>query len=166
MTDARGRLAELEEDRAARVREVEAAQVRLQDYEGGAGSLAVDGKATDEIAAELGRLRDSVEIEKAAVAIMDEAIEAGKRAVLEARRLECEQLARDAAKERDAHRAELQNILDSMMELEQSRNMIIQPTGQRPEPRSLILDRKASHWAQQAQRLASGLPETPMVFDD
>ena len=44
MTDARARLAELEEDRAARVREVEAAEGRLESYKAGAGSLAVDGR--------------------------------------------------------------------------------------------------------------------------
>ena len=166
MTDARGRLAELEEDRAARVREQEAAQVRLQDYEAGAGSLAVDGKATDEIAAELERLRDSVAIEKAAVAVLESAITSAKVAVLEARRKECEKLARDAEAERDAHLAKLQTILDGMIELEETAALAILPTGGKPAAKSLILERKAEHWAQQAQRLGSGLPEAPMIFQD
>ena len=166
MTDAKGRLAELEEDRIGRIGALEDAKGRLADYRESMGVLAVDGKATDEIATELARLRDAVEIETAVVAIMDEAITSAKAAVLDERLEEVKLLARDAAAERDAHRAELQKILESMMELEESRNMIIQPTGQRPEPRSLILDRKASHWAQQVQRMASGLPEAPMIFQD
>ena len=124
------------------------------------------GVATSEISAEIARLRDGVEIEQAAVTVLESAIEAGKKAVLEARRQEVESLARDAAAERDDHRAKLEVIIDAMLEIEQSRNMIITPTGQRPEPRSLILDRRASHLAQQAQRMASGLPEVQYPFDD
>ena len=166
MTDARGRLAELEEDRAARVRQVEAAEVRLQDYEAGAGSLAVGGVATSEISAEIARLRDSVAIEQGALQVLESAIEAGKKAVLEQRRQEVESLARDAAAERDAHNAKLQTILDGMIELEETAALAILPTGGKPAAKSLILERKATHWAQQAQRLGSGLPESPMIFQD
>ena len=166
MTDARGRLAELEEDRAARVREQEAAQVRLQDYEAGAGSLAVSGTGTDTIAKEIGRLRDSVAIEAAAVAVLETAVTSAKRAVLDARLEEVKQLARDAATARDDHRAKLQVIVDAMIELEESGHMIMQPTGGRPEPKSLILDRRAAHLAQQMQRMAGGLGEVPYPFDD
>ena len=164
--DAKGRLAELEEDRAARVREQEAAESRLADYQDKTGSLAVGGMPTDEIAAEIGRLRDSVAIEAAAVAVLESAIEAAKVAVIEQRRQECEKLARDAEAERDAHNAKLQTILDGMIELEETAALAILPTGGMPRPKSMRLGRVATHWAQQAQRLGSGLPETPMIFDD
>ena len=164
--DAKGRLAELEEDRAARVREQEAAESRLADYQDKTGSLAVGGMPTDKIAKEIARLRDAAAIEAAAVAVLESAITSGKKAVLEQRRQEVESLARDAAAERDAHRAKLQVIIDSMIELEESGHMTITPTGGRPEPKSLILDRRATHLALQAQRMASGLPEVQYPFDD
>ena len=166
MTDARGRLAELEEDRAARVRELEAAESRLESYKAGAGSLAVDGVGTSEIAKEIARLRDAAAIEAAAVAVLESAITAAKRAVLDERLEEVKRLARDAAAARDEHRAELQKLLDAMIALEQSGHMIIQPTSGRPEIRSLILDRRAAHLAQQAKRMASGLPEVVYPFED
>ena len=164
--NAKERLEQLEEDRAARVRELEAAESRLSDYQAGAGNLAVGGVATSEISAEIARLRDSVAIEQGALQVLESAIEAGKKAVLEQRRQEVESLARDAAAERDDHRAKLQTIIDGMLELEESAHMIITPTGGRPEPKSLILDRRAAHLALQVQRMAGGLPEVAYPFDD
>ena len=161
--NAKERLAQLEEDRASRLRQGEAAQIDLEAYQDHIGALSVGGTPTDNITAELARLRDAIAVQNAAVDVLTVAIEEAKKQIYLERRQECTQRAQGLERELDKHAAKVQKLATALAELEEVPQLIFE-TQTYEGTKSMRLQRDMEHWRTQAQRMGQGLLETPKIF--
>ena len=160
---AKDRLAQLEEDRASRLRQAEAAQIDLEAYQDHIGALSVGGTPTEDITAELARLRDAIAVQNAAVDVLTVAIEEAKQQIHVERRQACAQKAEGLKAELDKHAAKVEKLAAALAELEEVPQLVFE--AQTSEgTKSMRLQRDMEHWQLQAQRMGHGLPEMPKIY--
>jgi len=160
---AKERLAQLQEERASRLRQAEAAQQALEDYTDKMGALSVSGTPIDKITAELARLGNEVTIHNDAAGVLTVALEDAKQQIHVERRQLCAQRAKVAEAELEKHAPKVQKLLDQVRELEECPS--VQFAGiTYGDTKSARLEHEVKHWRTQAQRMSKGLPETPDPF--
>lgn len=160
MTTAQERLAQLQDERAKRMRLEEEATRALASYRENMGVLAVTGTATDKVVKQIATLRDAADVHASAVLVLDASIEASKLAIIEERRIELEALAETARAELETHEAKVGKALSVVYDLEETDKLRLEGTTG-TLPKSARMRQKATHFQKQASRLGMGLPELP-----
>ena len=160
---AKDRLAQLEEDRASRLRQAEAAELELEAYQDNLGALSVGGMPTEQITAELARLRDAITVQHSAVDVLAVSIEEAKQQIHIERRQVCAQRAQGLQRELDKHSAKVQKLATALAELEEVPQLVFE-TQTYECTKSMRLQRDMEHWQLQAQRMGHGLPEMPKIY--